>query len=76
MDKIVKILLEQEDGICKILYQNRTGGTYEAPVSPQELKVRILKQKLRFEEKVYESLIERFEQAVRDSKEEDDSYND
>lgn len=73
MDKIVKVL-EESDSVCKILYQNRLGQTYEAHVSSQEFKVRLLKQKLRFEEKVSEKLIEEFEDAVRTSKEED-MYN-
>lgn len=74
MDKIIKILRENNT-ICKILYQNWRGQTYEAHVSPQEFKVRLLKEKLHFEEKISEKLIEEFEQAVRDSKEESDSWN-
>ncbi len=79
MDKLIKVLFsppksELRGGTYKLLYQHKD-STYEAHVSPEEYKVRILKDKFVFENKYSEKDILEFESAVRDMVNEENIWN-
>lgn len=71
MDKMIKVLERPSPdnitwGIYKVLIQNEDNETYEAHLVIEEYKVRVLKEKLYFDYKVPEKIINEFEDAVRD----------
>lgn len=75
MDKLIKVLYtptksRQRHSSYKLLFQNGD-GTYEVDVSPEEYKVRLLKDKFIFEKNYSEKDIIEFESAVRDMIEEE-----
>jgi len=79
MDKLIKVLYapnkSDRHGTYKLLYQHKD-STYEAHVTPEEYKVRILKQKFIFEKKYSKKDILEFEEAVRDMVNEEHFEND